>query len=42
MSTPLTPIDTVPPIQASEMIARVAVSLSMMTWMGVILALFWR
>lgn len=42
MALQLTPLDTVEPIKVSETIARVAVSLSMMTWVGVVLALFWR
>jgi hypothetical protein len=42
MSMPLTPLDSIEPIRISEMMARIAVSVSMLTWLVVVLALFWR
>jgi hypothetical protein len=38
----LTPLDMAEPAPASEALARIAVSLSMLSWLGVVFALFWR
>lgn len=42
MSFHLTPIDMAAPAGASEAVARVAVALTLLAWVGVVALLFWR
>jgi len=42
MSFQLTPIDMAVPASSSEAVARIAVALSLLAWVGVVAVLFWR
>ena len=42
MSFPLTPIDMAAPADAAEALARVAVALTLLAWVGVVAMLFWH